>query len=407
LKEVVMKSQIANIETISRTAYMRPSWGRGILKKLAAIALLGFATLSFAVAGIPDCVPGKLSDYEKLEATGCLIGDKKFSNFQYHQGHAGLPGDAISLTPGTISESDDVGLLFEGKWTSASEDSYVTYNVEVQPQGKPITGASLEMQFGEITGAGKATVLTDLCPMDGTSGRRWLLRIAFAIALLGGVQAAHADKIIVTYNGVPVASGTKLPAGFTNFKQETVKDPGKDLYWSIITFDVPPPPAPQTYRVVLPSGAVMVIGDGTEGKPKQVGDSVVLTYTNGGETVEWKGTLLKPGDPNPSPGPPREGTMNGVGSFLPPATALADAEELLKQPELGYIFSSPIDLSYFQYNFYGAVDFPIFLRDYTVNYTDGTVDSMQIVPEPGSLLLLGSGILGLGGFLRKRWLARS
>jgi hypothetical protein len=164
-----MKSHIANTETIASAADPSPSWGVSTAKKLAVTALLGLATVSFCNAAVEDCAPGKLSDYEKLGAQGCLIGDKKFSNFQYHQGAAGPPSDAISLTPGTTPDTDDPGLLFEAKWASASQESFVSYNVEVQPNGKPITGASLQMQFGTITGTGKVTVLTDMCPSDGTT----------------------------------------------------------------------------------------------------------------------------------------------------------------------------------------------------------------------------------------------
>ena len=161
-----MKSQM---EIIVRTADTTPAWGASAVKNLAATVLLSLATLSFANAQVPDCAPGKLSDYEKMGAQGCLIGDKKFSNLQYHQGAAGLPSDAISLTPGTTPDTDDPGLLFEAKWVSASEDSFVSYNVEAQPNGKPITGASLQMQFGAITGTGKAKILADMCSADGST----------------------------------------------------------------------------------------------------------------------------------------------------------------------------------------------------------------------------------------------
>jgi hypothetical protein len=131
--------------------------------------LLGVVMVSFAQTRVPDCVPGTLLEYEKLGATGCLIGDKRFSSFQYHQEAGGPPSSAILVTPGTIPETDDPGILFEGKWSSTSEKSYVSYLVEVQPNGKAITGASLEMQFGKITGTGTATVWADLCPIEGTS----------------------------------------------------------------------------------------------------------------------------------------------------------------------------------------------------------------------------------------------
>jgi hypothetical protein len=164
-----MKRQIANTEMIARAADPTTSWGLSIMKKFAATTLLGLATLSFANAQVADCAPGKLSDYEKLGPQGCIIGDKKFSNFQYRRGAAGPPSDAISLTPGTTPDSFDPGLLFEGKWASASEKSFVSYSVEVQPNGKLITGASLQMQLGTITGTGKATVLADLCSSDSTA----------------------------------------------------------------------------------------------------------------------------------------------------------------------------------------------------------------------------------------------
>ena len=131
-----------------------------------AAVLLVFAALSFADTRIPDCESGKLSDYEKLGAVGCRIGDKTFSNFHYHQGVGGLPSDAISLTPDTSTETFEPGLLFEGKWASSSQDSIVSYNVAAQPNGKPISGASLEMQLGQITGSGKVTVLSDVCSED-------------------------------------------------------------------------------------------------------------------------------------------------------------------------------------------------------------------------------------------------
>ena len=181
-----MKSQIANTETITRTT---SSWAGSTAKKLAATALLTLTTLSFAHAQVADCAPGKLSDYEKLGAQGCMIGDKKFSNFQYHQGAAGLPSDAISLTPGTTPDTDDPGLLFEAKWASASEDSFVSYNVEAQPNGKPISGASLQMQFGTITGTGSATVLADLCSSDGTADNCGSQKLELKVVL-----SAHGPK---------------------------------------------------------------------------------------------------------------------------------------------------------------------------------------------------------------------
>lgn len=58
--------------------------------------------------------------------------------------------------------------MFEAKWAApASLESFVTYTIEVRPDGKPIKGASLQMPFGEITGTGNATVAEEVCPWDG------------------------------------------------------------------------------------------------------------------------------------------------------------------------------------------------------------------------------------------------
>ncbi len=166
-----MKNHIANTETVVPSGETAPSWGLATVKESERYRHRWGLPRSFRLLmdRFQTALRAKLSDYEKLGAQGCLIGDKKFSNFQYHQGATGLPSDAISLTPGTTPESDNPGLLFEGKWAAASEESFVSYDIEAQANGKPITGASLQMQFGEISGTGTATVLADLCPLDGTT----------------------------------------------------------------------------------------------------------------------------------------------------------------------------------------------------------------------------------------------
>jgi hypothetical protein len=165
-KEAIMRSTIALIRKIVGIGSVY-SWKPIIVRTLLATVLLGFATLATVQAQVPDCAPGKLSDYEKLNANGCLIGDKQFLNFEYHEGIGGLPGDAISVTPGTTPSTNDPAILFEGKWASAASDSYMSYMVATTYKGRPINGASLEMQLGQITGAGNASVIADLCAADG------------------------------------------------------------------------------------------------------------------------------------------------------------------------------------------------------------------------------------------------
>lgn len=135
-----------------------------MLKSALAAGLLVLATLSLAGAQVPDCAPGKLSDYEMLGPQGCAVGENMFSNFRYHHASGGLPSSAISITPGTSPDSDDPGMLFEAKWVAPAQQSSVSYLVDVQPKGKPISGATLQLQFGEITGAGEAKVDTEICP---------------------------------------------------------------------------------------------------------------------------------------------------------------------------------------------------------------------------------------------------
>jgi hypothetical protein len=220
-----VKNQAANSEIVVRTVGAAPPWGVGTLKKVAATALLGLATLSSANAQVPDCAPGKLSDYEKLGAQGCLIGDKKFSNFHYRQGASGVPSYAISLTPGITIETDDAGLLLEAKWASASKDSFVSYNVEALPNGEPIKGASLQMQFAEITGTGKAMVLADLCSSDGTTDSCGPQKLELKVVLSAGGPKTPADnnqfqepqRAIRVVNPIHVTSGTGGSAKLDSF----------------------------------------------------------------------------------------------------------------------------------------------------------------------------------------------
>ncbi|MGB8888790.1 MAG: hypothetical protein WCC87_18825 [Candidatus Korobacteraceae bacterium] len=178
-----MAAHIANTAPISGTPATKASPAE-TMRGIVAGALLVFAALSLATAQVPDCTPGKLSDYEKLGQQGCLIGDKKFSNFRYHQVADGLPSDSISLTPGTVPGSDDPALLIEAAWVAPSnQESSVSYTVEVQPKGKSISGATLEMQYGQITGTGKAMVFAELCPVAGDADHCGVPQLKLAVEL--------------------------------------------------------------------------------------------------------------------------------------------------------------------------------------------------------------------------------
>jgi hypothetical protein len=220
-----MKNESLRVLMTLQAAGPAISWRGRVARAVTVTVLLGIAMLSSAQNKAPDCTPGTLSDYERLGATGCLIGDKRFSSFQYHQEAGGLSSSAISVTPGTIPDTDDPGILFEGKWSSASRKSYVSYVVEVQPNGKAITGASLEMQFGQITGTGRATVLADLCPVEGASqtcgGQKLELRVVLSAAgskkPLDKGRFKEPQQQIRVVSPVDVASGSGGSASLDGF----------------------------------------------------------------------------------------------------------------------------------------------------------------------------------------------
>jgi len=138
--------------------------------RLAVLIALGATMVTVAHAQVPECVPGSLAFYEALGTQGCVVGDARFANFKYQQAD-GLAAASVNLTPGIAPDSSDPGLLAEGSWTNPSnKGSAISYTVEIL-RGKPINGATLEMQFGQITGTGEARVVTQVCaPVEGSEG---------------------------------------------------------------------------------------------------------------------------------------------------------------------------------------------------------------------------------------------
>jgi hypothetical protein len=142
-----------------------------MIKRTAALALL-LLSMAWHAAGqvVPDCTPGNLSEYEHLGAQGCNIGQARFFNFHYHKASGGLPPGAISVTPGTTPTGGDPGLLLEAHWAAPSqENSFISYDVEIPPAAKPLAGATLQMELGQISGTGEANVVTQICPLEASS----------------------------------------------------------------------------------------------------------------------------------------------------------------------------------------------------------------------------------------------
>jgi len=131
---------------------------------LSIVCAAALAAPISALAQVPECALGKLSDYLTLGPQGCTIGNIHFFHFTYSPAPGGPPASAISVTPGTVPESDDPGLLLEAAWATPSSGSSVSYSVEVGPRDRPISGLSLEMQLGQVTGTGEAKVTAELHP---------------------------------------------------------------------------------------------------------------------------------------------------------------------------------------------------------------------------------------------------
>jgi hypothetical protein len=126
------------------------------------------AVLLFALpcsCQVPECIPGKLSDYEKLGPQGCSVGDVIVSQFTRTNPRRGLPSRSIAVTPGTSIDSTDPGILIEGPWTAGADTEWsVSYNITVQPKAQPIVSTKLQMQYGTASGTGQATVEAVFCP---------------------------------------------------------------------------------------------------------------------------------------------------------------------------------------------------------------------------------------------------
>ncbi len=127
----------------------------------------------------PECVPGKLADYEKLGAQGCRIGDIRFSEFSRSKASTGPLSRTISITPGTAIDSTDPALLLEGPWLGKVQTSTATvsYKVSALPPAKPFIAASLQMQFGQIDGTGEATIDATVRPASGSDAGALKLKL--------------------------------------------------------------------------------------------------------------------------------------------------------------------------------------------------------------------------------------
>lgn len=218
---------------------------------------------------------------------------------------------------------------------------------------------------------------------------RLLLALFCCVAAYG--LPARADVIYVFDNGVPVVRGQ--PTGAPGGKWTFIRIPKLDLFYQFYVSPPPPPPKPpKTYRIRT-GGRIIDIGDGREGKAKQQGKDVIISYPDGRGGVIRDATVSLPGEPDPAPPPPQKGVMNGPVDQIAPAVALADIQLLLAQPDLADIFGAPIDLSYFKYDFFGTAPIEVFRGQVSYTTDSGLSDTIFVVPEPDTLTLGAIGVL--------------
>ena len=204
------------------------------------------------------------------------------------------------------------------------------------------------------------------------------------------MQAARADLIYVYNNGVPIREGQAVASGG---KWTFIHIPTMDLFYQFYVSPPPPPPKPpKTYRVKT-FGRIIDLGDGRNGKAKQQGKDVIISYSDGNTGMIRDATVSLPGEPDPAPPPPERGVISGPTDEIAPAAALADTLLLLAQPGLEDIFGGPIDLSYFKYDFFGTAPIEAFRGHVTFTTDSGLSDTIFVVAEPVPLALAGAGVL--------------
>ena len=74
----------------------------------------------------------------------------------------------------------------------------------------------------------------------------------------------------------------------------------------------------------------------------------------------------------------------------------------MAQPEFIALFTTPVDLSYFNYDFLGTTPFPVFRGSMTYTTEDGLVSTVALVPEPGTPALAGIGVLAWLALRRRK-----
>ena len=148
------------------------------LSVFLAATLVAFASMASAAPLLCTAVGGTMADYVALGSTGCVIGDKLFSNFLYSSSGAGtgvaVPASAVLLAPVGVTTSNP-GIVFSSEWDVPGSsptrtsilDSSFGFTVTVLPGGDLIDDASLTLDAFSRTGTGIATIGESVFAADG------------------------------------------------------------------------------------------------------------------------------------------------------------------------------------------------------------------------------------------------
>jgi len=135
----------------------------------ATLALLMILASSLVV--FADNCPTTTYDNYIVPGFSCGIGDKTFSDFAYtgtsNPPGFNLPAGSIGVTP--ITTAGDPGLQWSGGWFASTtsgvltQDSLFQFNVQVNPNGAPITDLSLAIAGVGFAGTGAVVVDETAC----------------------------------------------------------------------------------------------------------------------------------------------------------------------------------------------------------------------------------------------------
>jgi hypothetical protein len=180
--------------------------------KTVALCLLVVLACGLSAFG-SDCI---VNTYDNYVGTSCGIGDKTFSNFGYSTaGTNQLPASSITVNP--ITTQYNPGFLFNAPWgvqAGQTQDSLISFTVNVNPGGNDINDLSLYMLGAGVLGTGQVSVAETYCAGDtfadlcahGTEGT--LLTI-----LNSGTSILHASASFGPVSVVDVVKDIELLGG--------------------------------------------------------------------------------------------------------------------------------------------------------------------------------------------------